>query len=221
MLVHRAVAARRRGEDEPQGLRRVRADRARRRRRTPASIPARGASAIHELAHQILARRGAAGSRPRHQRQRRRDLRRHAAERRRRARTAPRSTSGCRRWRTRARSRPMRSALRPVDSADRARGHRRVRAAAARTNGGRRASLSTWRERWRATLGRELRGRGTGGGSDGNFTAALGVPTLDGLGPAGRRRPRAARARRHRRPALARGVPGRLAQPARRDQIDG
>ena len=26
---------------------------------------------------------------------------------------------------------------------------------------------------------------GTGGGSDGNFTAALGVPTLDGLGPKG------------------------------------
>ncbi len=26
---------------------------------------------------------------------------------------------------------------------------------------------------------------GTGGGSDGNFTAALGVPTLDGLGVAG------------------------------------
>ena len=28
----------------------------------------------------------------------------------------------------------------------------------------------------------------TGGGSDGNFTAALGVPTLDGLGAAGERR---------------------------------
>ena len=26
----------------------------------------------------------------------------------------------------------------------------------------------------------------SGGGSDGNFTAALGVPTLDGLGPVGR-----------------------------------
>jgi glutamate carboxypeptidase len=26
---------------------------------------------------------------------------------------------------------------------------------------------------------------GTGGGSDGNFTAALGVPTLDGLGAIG------------------------------------
>jgi glutamate carboxypeptidase len=34
-------------------------------------------------------------------------------------------------------------------------------------------------------LGHELREGGTGGGSDGNFTAALGVPTLDGLGPRG------------------------------------
>jgi glutamate carboxypeptidase len=34
-------------------------------------------------------------------------------------------------------------------------------------------------------LGRELGEGGTGGGSDGNFTAALGVPTLDGLGPDG------------------------------------
>jgi glutamate carboxypeptidase len=36
-----------------------------------------------------------------------------------------------------------------------------------------------------AELGRELSEGGAGGGSDGNFTAALGVPTLDGLGPAG------------------------------------
>jgi glutamate carboxypeptidase len=36
-----------------------------------------------------------------------------------------------------------------------------------------------------AALGRELGEGATGGGSDGNFTAALGVPTLDGLGPRG------------------------------------
>jgi glutamate carboxypeptidase len=36
-----------------------------------------------------------------------------------------------------------------------------------------------------STLGRELREGSAGGGSDGNFTAALGVPTLDGLGPVG------------------------------------
>jgi glutamate carboxypeptidase len=35
------------------------------------------------------------------------------------------------------------------------------------------------------TLGRELREGSAGGGSDGNFTAALGVPTLDGLGAVG------------------------------------
>lgn len=34
-------------------------------------------------------------------------------------------------------------------------------------------------------LGRELDEGAAGGGSDGNFTAALGVPTLDGLGPRG------------------------------------
>jgi glutamate carboxypeptidase len=34
-------------------------------------------------------------------------------------------------------------------------------------------------------LGQELGEGATGGGSDGNFTAALGVPTLDGLGPEG------------------------------------
>ncbi|HET7036330.1 MAG TPA: M20 family metallopeptidase [Thermomicrobiaceae bacterium] len=35
-------------------------------------------------------------------------------------------------------------------------------------------------------LGLEFAALGSGGGSDGNFTAALGVPTLDGLGPVGR-----------------------------------
>ena len=36
-----------------------------------------------------------------------------------------------------------------------------------------------------ATLGFDLYPAGTGGGSDGNFTASLGVPTLDGLGVVG------------------------------------
>lgn len=36
-----------------------------------------------------------------------------------------------------------------------------------------------------AGLGQQLGEGGAGGGSDGNFTAALGVPTLDGLGPRG------------------------------------
>jgi glutamate carboxypeptidase len=34
-------------------------------------------------------------------------------------------------------------------------------------------------------IGRDLQEGSTGGGSDGNFTGALGVPTLDGLGPVG------------------------------------
>ena len=34
-------------------------------------------------------------------------------------------------------------------------------------------------------LGVELEESLTGGGSDGNFTAALGIPTLDGLGAVG------------------------------------
>jgi glutamate carboxypeptidase len=36
-----------------------------------------------------------------------------------------------------------------------------------------------------AELGRDLAEGGTGGGSDGNFTAAIGIPTIDGLGPDG------------------------------------
>jgi glutamate carboxypeptidase len=34
-------------------------------------------------------------------------------------------------------------------------------------------------------MGMELAEASTGGGSDGNFTAALGIPTLDGLGGVG------------------------------------
>ena len=36
-------------------------------------------------------------------------------------------------------------------------------------------------------LGFEIEDVATGGGSDGNYTASLGVPTLDGLGPIGGR----------------------------------
>jgi glutamate carboxypeptidase len=41
-------------------------------------------------------------------------------------------------------------------------------------------------ERCAAALGRPIRGIATGGGSDANLTADLGVPTLDGLGVVGR-----------------------------------
>ena len=40
-------------------------------------------------------------------------------------------------------------------------------------------------EKLAAELGVKLEESSTGGGSDGNFTAALGVPTLDGLGAVG------------------------------------
>jgi glutamate carboxypeptidase len=36
-----------------------------------------------------------------------------------------------------------------------------------------------------AELGVQLEESSTGGGSDGNFTAALGIPTLDGIGAVG------------------------------------
>ena len=36
-----------------------------------------------------------------------------------------------------------------------------------------------------AAMGVDLQEGSTGGGSDGNFTAAIGVPTMDGLGPEG------------------------------------
>ena len=47
------------------------------------------------------------------------------------------------------------------------------------------AGLALYREgarRLRASVGLEIGKQRRGGGSDGNFTAALGVPTLDGLG---------------------------------------
>jgi glutamate carboxypeptidase len=49
-------------------------------------------------------------------------------------------------------------------------------------------AVATLYERVRAisrTLGLELGEGSTGGGSDGNFTAALGLPTIDGLGTPG------------------------------------
>jgi glutamate carboxypeptidase len=45
--------------------------------------------------------------------------------------------------------------------------------------------LFQWAREVAAGFGRDLTEGGTGGGSDGNFTAAIGVPTLDGLGAVG------------------------------------
>src|SRR5205085_7477056 len=47
------------------------------------------------------------------------------------------------------------------------------------------ASLYAEAERAAKELGFKLTEHGTGGGSDGNFTAALGIPTLDGMGAVG------------------------------------
>ena len=47
------------------------------------------------------------------------------------------------------------------------------------------ASLFEQARRIGRELHLELTEGSTGGGSDGNFTAALGIPTLDGLGPLG------------------------------------
>ena len=53
-----------------------------------------------------------------------------------------------------------------------------------RTAGGR-AAYSIRRRTWPADFGITLEEGSAGGGSDGNFTAAIGVPTLDGFGAIG------------------------------------
>jgi glutamate carboxypeptidase len=47
------------------------------------------------------------------------------------------------------------------------------------------AALFAQAQQIASTMGVKLQEGSTGGGSDGNFTAAIGVPTLDGLGPEG------------------------------------
>jgi len=47
------------------------------------------------------------------------------------------------------------------------------------------AALYARAEALAAEMGLEITEAGSGGGSDGNFTAALGVPTLDGMGVVG------------------------------------
>jgi glutamate carboxypeptidase len=47
------------------------------------------------------------------------------------------------------------------------------------------AALYAKAEALAAEMGFQITEAGSGGGSDGNFTAALGVPTLDGMGVVG------------------------------------
>ena len=76
--------------------------------------------------------------------------------------------------------RTLRSGRRPGA----ARGPRRNQPPADGADGGRRAVVSAG-ARGGGRAGRDLAEGATGGASDGNFTAALGVPTLDGLGALG------------------------------------
>ena len=179
----RAVAAGRRGEDQPQGLRRVRARRARHRRARRASIrrkgrarstSSRGRSSISGAAgsgaRRISVNVGAiaGGSRP--------TSSPNGACRDRRARSDDggrgrdrRRVRGCaRRWRGTRWS------------------HRRRRPAAARTRTARVVRLYEPAQAPGGLARSRPRGRGRPAAApDGNFTAALGVPTLDGLGPRG------------------------------------
>ena len=76
------------------------------------------------------------------------------------------------------------AALTPVDSGGHAGGARRAQPAADARVGDRRAVRARPQGRRRRRAARPD-GVAVGGGSDGNFTAALGVPTLDGLGVTG------------------------------------
>ncbi len=77
------------------------------------------------------------------------------------------------------------SALKPRIAGHAARAGGRLRTSAAGTDAAGVATLRDRPGRVGASSGAPLGEGGTGGGSDGNFTAALGVPTLDGLGPQG------------------------------------
>ena len=183
VLVMEPSLTRRRLQDTAERLRRVHADASTACRRMPGIDPRQGASAIHELARLILAveklsdpDRGVSvnagvisgGTRP--------NVVAEAAR-------GRRSTSVPRRWRMPSASSEQFRNLHPSIPGD-TRDQGRIRTAAAGTYGWRSASLSTGAGRGR-TLGRDLAEGATGGGSDGNFTAALGVATLDGLGPQG------------------------------------
>ena len=158
--------------------------------------PGKGASAIHELARQIVALEALQDLAARHQRQCRH--RSPAARGPTWSPTRPARTIDVRvptLADAAARSRQRCSALAAAHRRGPARRQRRFRTAAARAIGGSRAAV-------RAGAGggasaRTRAGEGAaGGGSDGNFTAALGVPTLDGLGPQGDGAHARARARR-------------------------
>ena len=111
--------------------------------------PGKGASAIHELARQIVALEQLQDPAARHHRQRRRRQRRHPRRTSPPRRPARRSTSGCRRWRTPAGSSSRCSGSQPVNARDPHRRQGRFRSAAARANGRRSCVCTRSPGRWR------------------------------------------------------------------------
>ena len=181
----RGVGRRRRAQDRAQGRLAVRGRRRSAGPRTPASSPSAGVNATVELAHQVLA--VAALGRPgaRHHR----DADGAAAPAPPRTPSRPRarspSTSGCGRAPEQERVDAAMRALRAGAAGRRARGHRRAEPAAA---GGGGVGRAVRPRAARSPHGSGCRSRpaaAVGGASDGNFTAGVGTPTLDGLGAVG------------------------------------
>ena len=152
-------------------------------RRTPASIPGKGASAIHELAHQVVAitalqnpERGvtlnvgriAGGSRTNVVA----DVARASID----VRVLTMEDAATVEQQLRA--------LRPVLAGTRLELHGGVDRPPLERNAAVIRLYGVARE-VAGELGKDLPEGAAGGGSDGNFTAAIGVPTLDGLGPRG------------------------------------
>ena len=183
--------------------------------------PGKGASAIHELAAPDRRDRAAAGSAARHQRQRRHRLRRHRGPTSSPRKRARRSTSGRRRARRPTRSRRRCAACNRDRPGTRLDSQGRFRAAADGAHARRRRALharvAQWPPRWDASCGEGS----AGGGSDGNFTAALGVPTLDGLGAVGDGAHARARTRGDVRSPVARRAPrGAARRPLPRSRTE-
>ena len=177
----RAVAARRRREDRRARAAASSSCSSTASPRTPASIPARGPARSTSWPGRSSLVEQLQDPAARHHRQRRRDLRRLPRER-------DRGRGACADRRPRADARRRRAggaalrALRPATP----RTTLRSRAASIGRRSNATGGVVRLYEMARAVareLGRDLPEGAAGGGSDGNFTAALGVPTLDGLGP--------------------------------------
>ena len=153
--------------------------------RTPGSSRRRAPAPFSELARQILAHRSAAGPRRAARRSTSASSGAGPAPTSSPPRPRPSSTCASRRRPRRRRVTGAMRALRPADPRTRLTRDRRRRPAPDRAHAGGRGAVPPARRPWRRTSGATLGEGATGGGSDGNLTAALGVPTLDGLGAVG------------------------------------